>query len=247
MMGTHDLSALEAAPESSRQWRSEFTEILAHTAESSHVLHSWSLTKELIKFKILENVKSEYARLQSLGLAENINSSELDEQLLSIGQCFESHTEPPFTVQRLCELVLEPNRCHKSIPKYLRAVEKVLRVTSPQTKLSSPQIQSNASASFINPTFSMEASQQQYLQPSQSLPPSSLAANITDTTATSLQTLPSGTVTPDASLNGIGAAGGGIVTTAPWVTAAPAEGGKVIGNSDGKEAQSTSEVDVMEM
>lgn len=93
----------------------------------------------------------------------------------------------------------------------------------------------------------MEASHQQYLQPSQSQPPSSLAANIADTTATSLQTLPSGTVTPDASLNGIGAAGGGIVTTAPWVTATPAEGGKVIGNSDGKEAQSTSEVDVMEM
>ncbi|PPQ81234.1 hypothetical protein CVT25_015758 [Psilocybe cyanescens] len=37
---------------------------------------------------------------------------------------------PPFTIQRLCELCLEPKRQYKSVGKYLRAVEKSILVTS---------------------------------------------------------------------------------------------------------------------
>ena len=42
----------------------------------------------------------------------------------------ESFEEPPFTIQRLCELLLDPKRHYKSIGKYLRAVEKSILVTS---------------------------------------------------------------------------------------------------------------------
>ncbi|KAJ3047052.1 hypothetical protein HK097_000275, partial [Rhizophlyctis rosea] len=38
--------------------------------------------------------------------------------------------EPPFTLQRLCELAIRPTEHHKSVWKYLRAVEKCLLVTS---------------------------------------------------------------------------------------------------------------------
>ncbi|KAF5391412.1 hypothetical protein D9757_001953 [Collybiopsis confluens] len=41
---------------------------------------------------------------------------------------FES--EPPFTIQRLCELCINPKQHYKSIGKYLRAVEKSTLVTS---------------------------------------------------------------------------------------------------------------------
>ncbi|KDR81776.1 hypothetical protein GALMADRAFT_239967 [Galerina marginata CBS 339.88] len=37
---------------------------------------------------------------------------------------------PPFTIQRLCELCLEPKKQYKSVGKYLRAVEKSILVTS---------------------------------------------------------------------------------------------------------------------
>ena len=37
---------------------------------------------------------------------------------------------PPFTVQRLCELCVEPKKHYKSVGKYLRAVEKSILVTS---------------------------------------------------------------------------------------------------------------------
>ncbi|KAG2020754.1 hypothetical protein CC2G_006060 [Coprinopsis cinerea AmutBmut pab1-1] len=38
--------------------------------------------------------------------------------------------KPPFTIQRLCELLLEPKKNYKSVGKYLRAVEKSILVTS---------------------------------------------------------------------------------------------------------------------
>jgi len=37
---------------------------------------------------------------------------------------------PPFTIQRLCELCVEPKKHYKSVGKYLRAVEKSILVTS---------------------------------------------------------------------------------------------------------------------
>ncbi|ORX91504.1 hypothetical protein K493DRAFT_339324 [Basidiobolus meristosporus CBS 931.73] len=39
-------------------------------------------------------------------------------------------SDPPFTVQRLCELIAYPKEHHKSLPKYMRALEKVVTVTS---------------------------------------------------------------------------------------------------------------------
>ncbi len=39
--------------------------------------------------------------------------------------------EAPFTIQRLCELVMDPGHHHKNVWKYLRAVLKTVHVTSP--------------------------------------------------------------------------------------------------------------------
>jgi hypothetical protein len=39
--------------------------------------------------------------------------------------------DPPFTVQRLCELAVHPRRQHTLLGKYVRALERVLLVTSP--------------------------------------------------------------------------------------------------------------------
>lgn len=42
-----------------------------------------------------------------------------------------STRDPPFTVQRLCELAAHPRRQHTLLGKYVRALERVLLVTSP--------------------------------------------------------------------------------------------------------------------
>ncbi|KAJ4488042.1 PPP4R2-domain-containing protein [Lentinula aciculospora] len=43
-------------------------------------------------------------------------------------------SDPPFTIQRVCELCIEPKKYYKSIGKYLRAVEKSILVTSTWTE-----------------------------------------------------------------------------------------------------------------
>jgi serine/threonine-protein phosphatase 4 regulatory subunit 2 len=39
-------------------------------------------------------------------------------------------SDPPFTIQRICELCVRPKQHYKALGKYLRAVEKTLLVTS---------------------------------------------------------------------------------------------------------------------
>ncbi|KAF9967987.1 hypothetical protein BGZ73_000296 [Actinomortierella ambigua] len=47
-------------------------------------------------------------------------------------------TSPPFTIQRICELLLDPTAHHTLVTKYLRAVEKVLNITSSIDEFSNP-------------------------------------------------------------------------------------------------------------
>ncbi|KAG0233472.1 hypothetical protein BGW42_007429 [Actinomortierella wolfii] len=47
-------------------------------------------------------------------------------------------SSPPFTIQRICELLLDPTAHHTLVTKYLRAVEKVLNITSSIDEFSNP-------------------------------------------------------------------------------------------------------------
>jgi hypothetical protein len=60
--------------------------------------------------------------------------SELRETLLT-----SFSAAPPHTVQRLAELFLTPNTHYRSLPKYLRALQRVLSVSSPTTAFPLPQ------------------------------------------------------------------------------------------------------------
>ncbi|KIY68623.1 hypothetical protein CYLTODRAFT_421465 [Cylindrobasidium torrendii FP15055 ss-10] len=60
-----------------------------------------------------------------------MNKEQADEMRLSIDAQLDAIDDSaPFTVQRVCELCLEPMRDYKAVGKYLRAVEKALLVTS---------------------------------------------------------------------------------------------------------------------
>ncbi|KAF9582539.1 protein phosphatase 4, regulatory subunit 2 [Lunasporangiospora selenospora] len=47
-------------------------------------------------------------------------------------------TSAPFTIQRVCELLANPSEHHRNLIKYLRAVEKVLTITSSINEFSNP-------------------------------------------------------------------------------------------------------------
>ncbi|ESK96892.1 methionine aminopeptidase 1 (1) [Moniliophthora roreri MCA 2997] len=68
-------------------------------------------------------------------------------------QLDEFDSDPPFTIQRVCELCLQPKKHYKAVGKYLRAVEKSLLVTS--SKDSFPPITDNDTN---NPTRSISIS-----------------------------------------------------------------------------------------
>ncbi|KAH7924587.1 hypothetical protein BV22DRAFT_1013056 [Leucogyrophana mollusca] len=75
-------------------------------------------------------------------------------------QLHEFEENPPFTIQRVCELCVRPKEHYKAVGKYLRAVEKALLVTSswnafpPESTASGPYISaiSMGSATRTAPT-----------------------------------------------------------------------------------------------
>ncbi|EGN95362.1 hypothetical protein SERLA73DRAFT_186278 [Serpula lacrymans var. lacrymans S7.3] len=61
----------------------------------------------------------------------HLNQQETNEMKSYIfKQLHEFDETPPFTIQRLCELCLQPKQHYRALGKYLRAVEKTLLVTS---------------------------------------------------------------------------------------------------------------------
>ncbi|KAE9028145.1 hypothetical protein PR003_g10959 [Phytophthora rubi] len=48
----------------------------------------------------------------------------------SVTQLLQTFESPPFTLQRLTEIILEPQRSYRSLPKLLNALEKLLAVSS---------------------------------------------------------------------------------------------------------------------
>ena len=62
----------------------------------------------------------------------------------------------PFTIQRLCELVIEPKKYYKMYIKYLRAVEKVLSVTSYWEEYVNSNDSGTGDKATLLPTFSVE-------------------------------------------------------------------------------------------
>ncbi|KAJ2917201.1 hypothetical protein MD484_g3177, partial [Candolleomyces efflorescens] len=73
-----------------------------------------------------------------------MNPEQVKDAVQAIFEQLDSFDGPPFTIQRLCELLLEPQKQYKSVGKYLRAVEKSILVTS--TFDSFPQDASSSNA-----------------------------------------------------------------------------------------------------
>ncbi|CEP11682.1 hypothetical protein [Parasitella parasitica] len=79
---------------------------------------------------ILESlIKKQNAIMEDKITDENAKK-EAEDLALRIGHSINDHLNCPFTIQRLCELIIEPKKYYKMYIKYLRAVEKVLLVTS---------------------------------------------------------------------------------------------------------------------
>lgn len=76
---------------------------------------------------------------------------------------------PPHTVQRLAELVLEPKRRYKFLPPYLRALDRIVSVSSPLTIFPLPQAVLPTAGGLLNGTTTPTNSQSSTLGSDESL------------------------------------------------------------------------------
>ncbi|KAK4058411.1 protein phosphatase 4, regulatory subunit 2 [Microbotryomycetes sp. JL221] len=108
------------------EWDQTYDELLEQIAVTNIVDADWSILRDMIKYKVSENI-GDYLRLGPpwpLQPAEAYNARDAANSVL------DSFTGPPFTVQRLSELALRPREHYTSLPKYLRALNRVLSVSS---------------------------------------------------------------------------------------------------------------------
>ena len=75
--------------------------------------------------------------------------------LTSIQTCLRNSFSdaPPHTAQRLAELVTQPRSHYRTLPSYLRALDRVVSVSSPATIFPLPNTTSSAHGSYLNGTI----------------------------------------------------------------------------------------------
>jgi len=102
----------------------ELLRVLEQIAKTGITCYSWPLTKTLLAHR-LSQIFTEF----------RIEDKTFQARCQAFFSALDTFQSPPFTVQRLCELVLRP-QMYKSPEKYLFAIEKLVAVTSTIPQLS---------------------------------------------------------------------------------------------------------------
>ncbi|XP_057836823.1 uncharacterized protein LOC131047042 isoform X1 [Cryptomeria japonica] len=147
----------------------EFTEelrgILEVISRTGKYWHNWTMLKKLLSFRlkqvwwrydyILSYVLTEYHEsLMAVDSAacENLIAGETYPELVSrLEEALDCFVEgPPFTLQRLCEILLKPQSIYPNISKASLALEKILLVTSTLPVSIDPYPSFSLSSSYEN-------------------------------------------------------------------------------------------------
>lgn len=126
-------TALEDFEKKSQKEASPLLEqFLCHIAKTGETILQWSQFKNYFLFK-LEQVMDDFKasapeqRGPANSNVESIPFEDMKERILRIVQ---GYNGIPFTIQRLCELLTEPNRNYRGTEKFLRGVEKNVMVVT---------------------------------------------------------------------------------------------------------------------
>ncbi|KAI8139583.1 PPP4R2-domain-containing protein [Fennellomyces sp. T-0311] len=98
---------------------------LLEIADTNEITQSWSDLQAAIRNAITQQCEIIERKGPAADELANIESIKTN-----IIHSIEHHERPPFTIQRLCELVIDPRRHYRMFIKYMNAIEKVLLVTS---------------------------------------------------------------------------------------------------------------------
>ncbi|XP_028398165.1 serine/threonine-protein phosphatase 4 regulatory subunit 2-A-like [Dendronephthya gigantea] len=110
----------------------ELDKLLSHIAKTGRTEFPWPLLKPLIAYK-LERVVNEFFENTSSN-AYNSEPKSKTKDLYPDAQKLISNVNhfsgTPFTIQRLCELITEPQKYYRTTDKFLRGIEKNIMVVS---------------------------------------------------------------------------------------------------------------------
>ncbi|KAH7300337.1 hypothetical protein KP509_24G056800 [Ceratopteris richardii] len=130
--GAGSLGAFYAADDSELKFTDEMKDILEVIAITGSYWHEWLPLKRLLSFR-LKQVLTEYynAHIASGGQQNLISGESFNGFLTRLLETLDAFVDgPPFTLQRFCELLLNPRQTYPNIDKVSLAFEKLLLVTS---------------------------------------------------------------------------------------------------------------------
>lgn len=110
----------------------ELEEYLRYVAKTGNTLFQWTLVKPFIREKIL-NVIAEFAEqsaVSDIPPYPNVDPFNYEAMKNMLLERFDTFNGPPFTIQRLCELLSCPRKEYSRVDKFMRAVEKNILVVS---------------------------------------------------------------------------------------------------------------------
>uniref|UniRef100_A0A1E1XUY1 Putative serine/threonine protein phosphatase 4 regulatory subunit n=1 Tax=Amblyomma sculptum TaxID=1581419 RepID=A0A1E1XUY1_AMBSC len=124
-------------------------EYLSHIAKTGDTLFPWHKLKPLLCRK-LELVMNEFHKISptdDLPALPNVEVFKYEDMKEKVLEAVNSFNSAPFTIQRLCELVVDPRKHYKRTDKFMRGVEKnVLVVSTIEPRSLAPLQQSNAAS-----------------------------------------------------------------------------------------------------
>lgn len=110
-------------PETIPSHLNEYLRYVALTGDT--IFPSWSLFKKLIKIKFKENICELYTLQPIIPVYPN-SQFDMEVTQARILKRLDTMTEIPFTIQRMCELLVHPTRFYSQYDKYMRGFEKCM-------------------------------------------------------------------------------------------------------------------------
>lgn len=134
----------------------ELEEYITYVARTGNPVFQWSHVKVLLKEKLLTVLSDFYEENPSLDIPPCPNVDPFDYECMKdhLINRLELFTYPPFTIQRICELLSTPRKEYIRIDKYMRAIEKnILVVTSRDSMLRKSSEADNCGDAIMNGMF----------------------------------------------------------------------------------------------
>jgi len=151
------IAALEAFTDDSISLPEDLENLFKHIARTGDTLVAWDKLKKafILKLKLVVdefNSTNPYIAGKINANCENEQFLEMRDSLITLANGFD---HPPFTFQRVCELIINPKKNYTKCEKYMRALEKNLRVvtawsyTPRRVSNTSTELQMNGSSNSI--------------------------------------------------------------------------------------------------